>query len=400
MSGISSIGLRTSIDAFLQTQKSQLETLNSQLASGVQSNDLTNYAPSDALNLMNYQNVITQRQSYLSSMNTVQSRLTIYNSTMSDMENVAQNAQSLAAQNTTYNASTASQLNAQVNGYLEQISNDLNQNVNGRYIYSGSRYSTPPVANLTTLTGTVTYPFTATTSPTLPNYDTSYVTGLTATTSGQNVVFGGTVTTPQNASVTVNGKVYSYAIQSGDTATQIASGLATLVSADIPNTTSSNGTLTVGPTGTISAAGGNASTSAYALDSVEVDTGFSTTYGVSSNATAFQQLIGGLQLMQQATQQTDPTTYQNDMQNAQTLLSTALSGVQTLNTSVASNINLLTQEQSTQNTDISNIQNQISGIQSVDTATVSTEITALQAQLEASYTVTGTILKLSLVNYM
>ena len=400
MTGISAIGLQLSTASLLQSQMTELDTLNQQLASGVKSSDLTDYSPSDAQNLLNYQNAITQRQSYLSSIDTVQARLSVYDSTMTDMESLTQTAQTLAAQNTTYSADTASEIQGQVGNYLTQIQDDLNQQVNGRYIYSGSRYNTAPVSNLSSSSTTVTYPFTATTSPAVPSYDSSYVSGLNVSTTGQTVTFSGSVATPQNASVTVNGKVYSYAIQSGDTTTSIASGLATLIDTDIPGTTSSNGVLTVGSSGAISSATGNSSTSAFSQDSVTVDTGYSAQYGVTSNATGFQQLIAGLKLMQQASSQTDPTTYQTDMNNAATLLTTALGSIQALHTGVAANINLMTQETTTQNSDITNLQDQITGIDYADPTTVSTEITSLQAQLEASYSATGSILKLSLVNYL
>lgn len=397
---ISSIGLQSSTAAMLQTQLTELEVLNQQLASGQQADNLTDYTPSDAVNLMNYQDAITQRQSYISSINTVQARLSVYDSSMSDLESVAETAQSLAEQNSNYNSSTVSEIQGQITNYLQEVQDDLNQQVNGRYIYAGARYSTAPVGDLTNLSGTVSYPFTATTSPTLPNYDTDYVSGLSASISGQNVTFSGTVSTPQNASITVNGKVYTYTVQSSDTPTSIASALATEVNQDVPGTSSTGGTITVGTGGTVTAAGGNASTSAYTLDSVAIDSGYYVTYGVSSDNPAFQQLIAGLQLMQQATQSTDSSTYETDMTNASSLLSTALNNIEALHTGVAANINLMSKEQSTQNTDISNIQDQITNIQSVDTATVSTEITALQSQLEASYTATSDILKLSLVNYI
>ena len=52
---------------------------------------------------------------------------------------------------------------------------------------------------------------------------------LTATISGQTVTIGGTVSTPQNVALNVNGTPYTYAVQPNDTLTGIATALATLI---------------------------------------------------------------------------------------------------------------------------------------------------------------------------
>ena len=59
---------------------------------------------------------------------------------------------------------------------------------------------------------------------------------ITATLSGQSVTVGGTVSTPQNVSLVVDGIAYPYAVQPADTLASIATALAVLVSADQPAT--------------------------------------------------------------------------------------------------------------------------------------------------------------------
>lgn len=61
---------------------------------------------------------------------------------------------------------------------------------------------------------------------------------LTLATTVNTVTVGGTVSTPQNATLLVNGKAYSYALQPTDTLTTIATALAALVNADTPATSS------------------------------------------------------------------------------------------------------------------------------------------------------------------
>jgi hypothetical protein len=80
---------------------------------------------------------------------------------------------------------------------------------------------------------------------------------LAATTT--TVTIGGTVSIPQNATIRVNGKSYSYALQVADTLTSIATALAALVNVGTPSTSSGavvtipsayNITVRVGTTGT------------------------------------------------------------------------------------------------------------------------------------------------------
>lgn len=61
---------------------------------------------------------------------------------------------------------------------------------------------------------------------------------ITLTATVNTVTVGGTITTPQNATLLVNGKAYSYALQAADTLTTIATALAALVNVDTPATSS------------------------------------------------------------------------------------------------------------------------------------------------------------------
>ncbi|CBJ38330.1 putative phage protein [Ralstonia solanacearum CMR15] len=61
---------------------------------------------------------------------------------------------------------------------------------------------------------------------------TAPVNTVTLTLSGQTITVGGTVSTPQNAALVVDGKSYVYAVQAGDTPASIAAALAALVNAD------------------------------------------------------------------------------------------------------------------------------------------------------------------------
>ncbi|MDR3450902.1 MAG: flagellin [Alphaproteobacteria bacterium] len=397
---ISTAAVQSILTSQLQAQQTTLAQLSEQLASNKKYSDLTDYAPSDALNLLNLQSSATQRQSYLSTISTVQTRLTGYDTTMTDMESIVSQAKSLAVGSPSYDASTASSIASLANNFLKSVSVDLNQQIGGRYIYAGSRYGTQPVTDLTTLTNTPSA--TTVSNPVLPAYDTAYTASqLTMTTAGQAITIGGTVTTPQQVSAIVNGTTYNYTVQSTDTTADIATGLAAAINVGVPGTTATGSTINVAGSATVGAtSAGMTNTAAYATDSATIDSGYTLQYGVSSDNPAFQQMVSGLQFLQAAGNSTDSATYQANITQAATLLGSALSSIEALHTSVAYNTNTLTTETTTQNNAITALTNQVSDIQSVDITQVSVELNLLQTQLQASYSATGTIGKLSIVNYL
>ncbi len=317
---VSNLSIRDTLTANLQSQQNTLLELNQALSSGYNYSNLTDYAPSDAQNLVNLQNTVTQRNGYIGAIATVQSRLSVYDATMTDMESVVAQAQQLVAGQPSFDPSKSGSTSALADSFLKSISNDLNQSVNGRYIYSGSRYTTSPVQDLTTLAVPPTQAIQ--TANNLPDYDTQYV------------------------------------------------------------------------------APGNTSQAAWTSDSVTIDSSYTVQYGVTSNDKTFQQLITGLRYLKAAGQATDSTTYQANLSQANSYLIQAQTNLQTLHTNVANNINVLSSEKDTQNSYITELNSQINDIRAVDLTKVSTEITLLQTQLQASYSATGSLEKLSIVQYL
>ena len=112
-------------------------------------------------------------------------------------------------------------------------------------------------------------------------------------------------------------------------------------------------------------------------------------------------MIAGLQFMNAATQSgVSASTYQSDMSQAATLLSTALTNIQTYHAGIAAAQNTISQEQTTQTNDISSLQQQIGGITNVDLTQVGTELNLLQTQLQASYSATAAITQESILKYL
>lgn len=142
------------------------------------------------------------------------------------------------------------------------------------------------------------------------------------------------------------------------------------------------------------------SAAAYTEDTATIDTGFSITYGVTSNDAAFQNLILGLRFAYAATQASDNSTFSTRMDSARTYLNTAITSLRNLHGEVASNIARIDDTKKLHQSFIEEMTTQIGAIQQADSAEVATKITFVQAQLQASYSATAKIASLSITNYL
>lgn len=200
MTYVSTLGLQILMTNALQKEQKDLSKLNEQLASGKRNANLTDYLPLQARQLMDFQNSVTAKDAYVSGLKAVQTRLQMYDSTLSDLESIAADAKSLASQNQNYDPAKVSQIEAQVENYLKQVSNDLNQKVGHRYIYAGIRYTTQPVSDdISVLSGAPAASIYSD-NLTLPDYDNAYV--VSGTTTDGNAYTADTVLAGDNYSIT------------------------------------------------------------------------------------------------------------------------------------------------------------------------------------------------------
>jgi len=405
ITSISTRNLQKSLTAQLQSEQSTLSLLATQLSSQKKFQNLTDYAPRDARNLVNLQSVAAQRATFKNIINTVNNTLSVYDSTLTDLESLASQAQSLATNNPTYDADIALNLSVQANNLLKSAMVDLNQQLNGRYLYSGSRYTLPAVQDLSALPASSLSSTIITDQQTVTSYDYYYQT-LTADTGASTIEVSGNESgeqTIRTATITLGGTDYVYTIpNTHTTAAQTASYLATQLST-IPGVTATvSGSTTINIAGlTVDDANMVAQdTTIYATDAAAVDSGYVLDYGITSNDPSIQKLIAGLRYLQAAGNSANATEYQSNISQATVLLTDAVTSLQAMHTTVASNMNIISMQKKTQEAAIEQLTNQIGDIQQVDLTQVSTEITILQTILQASYSVTGNILKMSIINYL
>ncbi|MDD3287919.1 MAG: flagellin [Alphaproteobacteria bacterium] len=330
---ISTLGIQLTNTDILTTSQSKLLKLNEQLASEKRSNDLTDYTPSEALNLLNLNSTIKKREGFLGSINAIDTRLKVYDQSLTGLEEIAAEASSLTTTAPTYNSESNGSTAQQIQGFMKQVSFYLNQQVGDRYIFSGTRYETVPVKDITELPLMLTTtPTTTVVDPVLPDYDAEapYLPPPPAT-------------EPDPV-----------------------------------------------PT--------NSDADAYVQDNVSIDTTQKLQYGITSTQEPFQQLIMGLRFAYSATQ--DQTNYSELMTIARDLINQGLSGIRGVHSDLASSQTILDKVKTRHTQSISDVNSEITSIQSVDVNEVAVKINAVKTQLEASYSATAKMQSLSILNYL
>ncbi len=431
---ISTLGLQLVSASNLTGGQVLLSKLSQQLTTGVYSSNLSDYRSSEAQKVLNFNSKIGEQKGFLTVIGTITPRIKTYDASLTGIEDTAGDAYSTLLSSSTYNEDTVSALQSAISGYMDDMAYYLNQKVGDRYIFSGTRYTQEPVLSgdaLQTLLKTTPTSTTLVSPPAVPEYDTSYDpttpgTAATATVADGMEFTAAAVGVSSNditisfSADTANPGMYVATIEDpstgttevydnldpatfwADLETAIGGLPSTLVTGTVSGGTADVTTLT-GNTYTLS--GGVDPTSAdepypeaWVRDSVKIDTTKDLSYGVSSNDEGFQQIILGLRYAYAAT--ANPDQYSEYMETALTLLSSGLSGVRATHTTVTNAYSSLEKTSDIIKTKVTNLEDQISDIESVDVNEVGVKITVLQAMLEASYSVTAQTIQLSLLNYL
>ena len=305
MSNVSTIEQSTQTLQYLQQLQGKAAKLETQISTGQQSTSFAGLAP-QASQLVNLTATQSQQQGYINTIATVNTRLSTMSLAMTNVAQIATTFQKTISTNA-FNTSGAS-IQQTAQQLLTELGSYLNTQDGSRYVFSGNA------------TGTASY-----NPASLPN--------------------------------------------PGDLVTNVAADYY----------------------------GGD-----NGIASASVDKSVNVKYGVTGNNPAFEQIVRVLNYYaNNATplSQANPTDVAN-VQTAQQMLATAAQQVQTLvaNTGEqqADLAQLSTAHQSAQTLASS----AINGIQNVDSATAITQLNTLQTQLQASYQTINLLQGLSLVNYL
>jgi flagellar hook-associated protein 3 FlgL len=297
---------------YLQQNRTQLDTLNEQIATGQQSQTYAGIAP-QASHLVDFRAQSSRQQDFIDTINTVSTRMQTMDLPLGTIQSEVQSFRSLLPNGAFGTAQP--DIASQAKLLLQQVAGYLNTQDGTRYVFGGSAATTPPV-------------------------DLSQLpTGAAAN-----------LTTPVNGTPATGGYY----------------------------------------------AGGDA------VPPVRIDQQVTVNYGITANdASTFEPIIRVLNyLANNAPLNQNSATDQANATSAGQMIDQAMTSL----TNMRGKLGLqekqlndsLTVHQTTQNI----AQNGISNIESVDQATVITQLQTLETQMEASFSATSEISKLSLVNYL
>jgi flagellar hook-associated protein 3 FlgL len=331
--GISAAGFFFGNTALITASETQIGILTQQLNSSTKSISLQGYGTS-APTILNLTDSVSQTQAFIKTSTQVNTTLSAYDTTLSQFSKDASQLSTALNQVSPTNPSTITTLQALINGLQTDVGATLNTQVGNSFLYSGTRFNTQPVVDLTQLAAPAVP---AAFVPVVPN----------------NVA----LPSPPNPPGTFNSPLPTYDTQSP---------------AVDPNN------------------------QAYATQTLNVSTTAKVTFGITSNDPNIQALIYALKEAQAGTNATGATQTQF-FANANSALQTAISGIQSLQAQNDNNAVVIKNQQSVQNQTVNNLQSQLGNLKNVDAATIATQLTDVENQLSDSFKATASIINLSIL---
>jgi flagellar hook-associated protein 3 FlgL len=216
---VSALGIFVNSVDLMRSAQAQMQQLAQENATGTKSTSLEGYGEAAPM-ILNLQTAIAESRSWVANSTQVATYLTGYNTTLGQLSSDATQLQSALTSLSNPNATTLQTLQTLVQGLETDVSATLNTQVGDRYIFAGSRYSTAPTVDITTLPVPATpQPIAlasgSTTPPTIPDYDTDY-----ASTSPPGVVASGAPYYNQQQVNIAQGDTISYGVSADDPSIQ------------------------------------------------------------------------------------------------------------------------------------------------------------------------------------
>lgn len=170
----------TNIAVLLQTSRlvrgSQdvLGKLQEQLATGNVTNDLTELGSTNSRRLLDLRASTEKRDAYILTVDTIKPRVDTQVQALDGIQDTLEELRAMINLNSSHASLQTVGGAARIQDMMRNTTYYLNQRIDDRFLFSGDRYGTAPVGDITTLPvpPLEPYPFTPSTTPTLPSYDT------------------------------------------------------------------------------------------------------------------------------------------------------------------------------------------------------------------------------------
>jgi flagellar hook-associated protein 3 FlgL len=339
----STVGILSQNLSLINTNRATLDRLNTSLATGERFEALKFYK-TDASRIVDFRKDIEARQSYLRSIDITETTVASYDAILEQLVNVASDALAAADPLSTASTNFATDTTVLANNFMLEAEANLNIKLGDRFVFAGSNFTTAPVVDLRTLSLYTTNDLTSNGAP-------------------DNVIETGD-------------QIPEHVIDQGGA-----------------NTIESYHTSFAG-TGTLSS-------EAYDDIRVTINDGQPITYNISATESAFQNLVEGLLRLKSAAQ-TGLTEDERDefLGDARNALDTARVELRQLQSRNGTVLNELQRTREIHQGFIAISTTAVEDLTVTDTAEVAVQISALQNQLQASFTTIATQSQLSLVNFL
>jgi flagellar hook-associated protein 3 FlgL len=319
--------------------QSKINALQQQTTTGLKASVYSDLGSQASLDI-DLRNQLDRISAFQTNISTLQTSLSVVDQNLTSINNTAQSLYDLTVQSGNTDQGRQSII-AQANTAITQITQQLQTSVDGKFLFGGVATSAQPMVSdqtvLASVKAAINTALTAVPAPTnIPAAIQSAVASVFATQS--NFYVGGTSTAP-----------------------------------------------------------------------TEVDQGLTMNLGITGNNQAFIDTLEGAYTMAALSQPVaapatlpalDQPTFDQVVQNAASQLFTGASEVQNLITQNGANQAQLTSINSQDNQTLTLLQGQVDNIEQVNLADVSTRLSQLQTQLQASYSLTAQLKSLSLVNFL
>lgn len=150
-----------------------LGKLQEQLATGNVTNDLTELGSTNSRRLLDLRASKEKRDAYTLTIDTIKPRVNTQIQSLNGLQKSLEELRGMISLNGTYSSLQSVGGAARIQDMMRNVRYYLNQKIDDRYLFSGDRYGTAPVTDITALPvpPTEPYPFTPAASPALPSYD-------------------------------------------------------------------------------------------------------------------------------------------------------------------------------------------------------------------------------------
>lgn len=328
MLSVSTYASQLSTQTNIQRNQQEFDRLARQVATGVKSEDLSDYGAVDARRVLNARQEVQRLEGYNKAIDIVTPRLKAYDLQLTRMDDIAKLVANTLSTQEAYSGTDEAGVATLIDNVMNDLTSLLNEQIDGRHLWAGANYDTVPVADIAGLPAlAAATPLAAAADPDLPDY-------------------------------------YNAA----------------------PGTDAN----------------------AWVEASFSPETGKTVRYGQVASAPAIQELVHALRLaksgLDAAAAAGDPeaaqAAYADFRQQALTAFGSARNGLQAMSAAVGVDLASVRDSADANSAAINLFADEEVGITAVDTAEAGVMLTRIQTQLQATYQVTASLTKTSLVNYL